>query len=303
MALIPTRSPQVFVYSLKRGTFDSRAIPSMPHTRSKAAGCLLPTGDLMVCGGEDERGAPRLNTWIYSFSTEKWERGDSLKRIAKYHRLIPISRNHIRLGHRKKNQYYDVTNKRWTRGDVSDKITDNLLRVPIDADYHLVINKSSQYIQTPTTRRFKAVSAMPFRRKNAAGCALADGRVLITGGRDPEWRKRSCRKAQIYDPILDTWTDCANMNFVRENHTLIPFENKVYAFGTLARDEVYDVLTDTWTDIKPYCVRSSGHWSAAIFYYGTDRYSETLERKMLRIINKEQQSQSTDSSLKRQRTQ
>lgn len=96
---------------------------------------------------------------------------------------------------------------------------------------------------------------------------LADGKVLVTGGRgaDTDWRYWAT--AELYSPATNTWTPAASMSAVRFAHAAVRLQNgKVLVTGgddalehAQASAELYDPATDTWTAVSPMVFARSGH--------------------------------------------
>jgi len=92
-------------------------------------------------------------------------------------------------------------------------------------------------------------------RTNHTATLLADGQVLVAGGRDPS--SNDLATANLYNPATASWTAAANLNTGRYLHsaTLLP-NGQILAVGgyngstqagLLASAELYDPTADTWT--------------------------------------------------------
>ncbi|WP_438027533.1 Kelch repeat-containing protein [Sorangium sp. So ce233] len=96
---------------------------------------------------------------------------------------------------------------------------------------------------------------------------LADGKVLVTGGRgaDTDWRYWA--SAELYSPATRTWTPAASMSAVRFEHAAARLQSgKVLVTGgrdalehAQASAELYDPATDTWTPVSPMVLARHGH--------------------------------------------
>ncbi|KYF67507.1 Kelch repeat-containing protein [Sorangium cellulosum] len=96
---------------------------------------------------------------------------------------------------------------------------------------------------------------------------LANGKVLVTGGRgaDTDWRYWA--SAELYSPATNAWTAAASMSAVRFEHAAARLQSgKVLVTGgrdalerALASAELYDPATDTWTAVSPMVLARHGH--------------------------------------------
>ena len=90
----------------------------------------------------------------------------------------------------------------------------------------------------PTWRRYPGVAAL-------------DNKIYFTGGYGDyqSWSHVDC-----YDPDTNTWSQVANMNIARQNHSLVSLHGRLCAIGgeidiydSVDSVEVYDPDTNTWT--------------------------------------------------------
>jgi hypothetical protein len=107
---------------------------------------------------------------------------------------------------------------------------------------------SSAEIYDPTTRRFTSAATMSVARVSHEAVALADGRVLVTGG----WTGRnSTASAELYDPATGKWSAAGNMTEPRMSHSAILLADgrvliaggEVRTGATLATAELFDPAT------------------------------------------------------------
>ncbi len=113
---------------------------------------------------------------------------------------------------------------------------------------------------------FVATGSMVTARQKAVATPLADGRVLITGGRISPAAMSKTRKAEIYDPATGTFTATGDMLSARQDHNAVRLaDGRVLVFnggdlfaplngdpGTPA--EIYDPATGTFSATAPLLV-------------------------------------------------
>lgn len=101
---------------------------------------------------------------------------------------------------------------------------------------------------------------------------MLDGRVLVCGGRLSD-DDDALDSAEIYDPVLNTWTVAAPMgNWRRDHSQSTMLDGRVLmcggcgknfsSFGTteiLETAEMYDPTMNTWVDAKPMLDPHSDH--------------------------------------------
>jgi Galactose oxidase, central domain len=115
---------------------------------------------------------------------------------------------------------------------------------------------------------FMPAGTLQSGRSAAAAAVLADGRVLLTGG-------DAAGTAEVYDPVLGTFTLVAPLLTARSNHTatLLPDGTVLVtggtgSTGTLASAEIFDPTTNGWTAAAPMSAARTSH-TATLLPTGT----------------------------------
>lgn len=116
----------------------------------------------------------------------------------------------------------------------------------------------------PTEGSWKPARAMAEDRRLHSVTRLDGGGVLVTGGfaGADAYPAQPLRTAEIFDPVLETWTATGPMNEARAGHTatLLPNGQVLVAGGRVPRSgdtaslstaEIYDPGTQVWTTVKP----------------------------------------------------
>jgi hypothetical protein len=135
----------------------------------------------------------------------------------------------------------------------------------------------------PADNSVSPVAPMTIRRWSHTATTLADGRVLVTGGRTASTAATGIvlNTAEIYDPVTDTWTETAGpMNVARRSHTatLLPGGKVLIAGGgngvstttsqPIQSVELFDPATGMFTLVGNMTERRSAH-SANVLDDGT----------------------------------
>ncbi len=112
---------------------------------------------------------------------------------------------------------------------------------------------SSAEIFTESTQAFAATGSMGTARGRHAAAALADGRVLITGGLVPVGAGPTTiesKTTEIFDPASGTFTPGPDMSVARFNHSAIALDDgRVLVLGGnhLSSAEIYDPVSNTFS--------------------------------------------------------
>ncbi|MFN0033389.1 MAG: kelch repeat-containing protein [Flavobacteriales bacterium] len=111
-----------------------------------------------------------------------------------------------------------------------------------------------------TTMEFEAADSMHYARGSHTCNVLSDGRVLVTGGYNPDYGFQM-NQCEIYDPATNEWTEVAPLNQPRDNHAAVALEDgsvwvsggryfngNLNLFEGLTSCEKYDVTENDWSD-------------------------------------------------------
>ena len=129
-------------------------------------------------------------------------------------------------------------------------------------------------IWTPRTGAWTPVARPHQERTWHTATRLADGRVLITGGK-PFQRPfgptpKALDSAELWDPLTDRWTDVSPMRFARSGHDAVLLgDGRVLVAGDiLMRSEIWDPATDSWTTTPPFTEEIRGNIHLAVLQDG-----------------------------------
>lgn len=109
-------------------------------------------------------------------------------------------------------------------------------------------------VYDPATRSFRPIAGMTVRRASHAAAALADGRLLVSGG----WTGASATaSAEVYDPATGRWAPVGEMTEARASHAAVRLADGRLLIagggdgrsGTLSSAEVFDPVTATFSPV------------------------------------------------------
>jgi hypothetical protein len=106
-------------------------------------------------------------------------------------------------------------------------------------------------IWTPATGGWTQIARPRHERAWHTATRLADGRVLITGGKSLQRAFGSTPKAldsaEVWDPVTDRGADVSPMRFARFDHDAVLLaDGRVLVAGDVMRSEIWDPGTDSW---------------------------------------------------------
>jgi N-acetylneuraminic acid mutarotase len=106
----------------------------------------------------------------------------------------------------------------------------------------------------PTTGSWKSVGPLHISRWGHTATLLQNGKVLVAGGFNDLSGPAYLNSAELYDPVLETWTDTGPLQTARSFATMtLLLDGKVLVAGgadtstNSVTAELYDPATGTWT--------------------------------------------------------
>ena len=122
-----------------------------------------------------------------------------------------------------------------------------------DVDEPPPVASPASKVRGPAVGIFAETATMALNRKEHAATLLADGRVLVAGGRSVGRRLQAQPddSAEIYDPTAGTWSSAGPMAQARAFHTMTRLQDGralvVGNKGKEASPEIYDPSTGGWS--------------------------------------------------------
>ena len=244
------------------------AVGSLATARYYHTATLLPNGQVLVAGGQDNSFSSLASAELYDPASGTWTATGSLG-AARFGHTATLLPNGLVLvagginsgGDLASAELYDPTSGSWTpTGSLAtarDAHTATLLpngQVLVAGGENT--SNSSSYLASaelydPASGTWSATGSRATARVLVTATLLPNGQVLVAGGEDSGGALAS---AELYDPASGTWSVTSNLGTARLNHTatLLPSGQVLVAggvnkSGALASAELNDPASGTWT--------------------------------------------------------
>ena len=207
------------IYDSWTGTWSSAA--SMSSSRRFHTATLLSNGGVLVTGGRDDDLTGLASAEIYHPLSNTWSLVASMSIFRQLHTatLLPDGRVLV------------VGGQSGPSG-----------------------SQDSAELYDPVTDTWTSAGSMSIGRSVHTATLLLDGRVLVTGGENGDYIHFYLPFADIYDPVMNTWSPTDSMDVGRQGHTATRLaDGQVLvtggfgAGGGLDSAELYDPMTGTGT--------------------------------------------------------
>ncbi len=241
------------------------ATASMSESRSRHTATLLPSGQVLVVGG-DGPGLRRASAELYDPATGTWRATGSMATARASHAAMLLSSGKVLVvggagtssTSLNSAELYDPATGTWSpagtlnTGRSYAKLV--LLasgQVLVSGGYHSSPSASAE-VYDPATQTWSTTGAMTTARIYHSAALLPSGRVLVAGGSNASWAPLA--SAEVYDPATGLWSPTQSMSIVRIDATALPLvSGKVLVTGghlstptDLASSEWYDEETGSW---------------------------------------------------------
>lgn len=258
-------------------------VASLVTGRVKHTATLLHDGNVLIVGGLDRANNALASTEIYNPTTNRWTSARSLRTARLDHTATLLSSGkvlvaggldaHFPAGSLASAELYDPATNAWSAaapmiasrtGHTATLLADG--RVLVVGGLSLTLREAGYFpsqpafaeIYDPQANRWSTTAPIGFSRFGQTATRLADGRVLVAGGRGDAAILKS---TEIYDPIEDRWISAAPMGVARSRHVaaLLRTGNVFVAGGvsekpnflpvTVTSGEIYDSRTNLWVTV------------------------------------------------------
>ncbi|HZI12104.1 MAG TPA: kelch repeat-containing protein, partial [Myxococcus sp.] len=297
---LSTKTVQDAVASYEPTGGSWSALAAMATARSAHTTTLLPTGKLLVAGGESG-GVPSATAEVHDRASGLWSSVGAMLTPRSGHTatLLPSGKVLVTGGSGSDTaELYDPYSQGWTSAGRMATARTGHTATLLPSGRVLVLGGSSgsgavssAEVFDPRSGLWTSVRPMSTVRERHAAILLTSGKVLVTGGTNGA---TPLGTAEVYDPLTDTWSAPLTMGGARVDHavTLLASGRVLLSGGSnsngpLATAELYDATTSTWTPAGRMSVGRSGHTATLLFsgevvvvggVTGPGSYANSIER-------------------------
>jgi N-acetylneuraminic acid mutarotase len=255
------------------------AVNPMTTPRKSHTATLLPSGNVLITGGQIDSGNVTTNgTEVFNPTNGTWTNASPLTLSSSTYTTTLLDNGEVlALGGNETNnaQMYDPATGSWTNvtpipggrsGHTATLLADG--RVLIAGGGASTNVPLSGAVFDPKNGSWTNTGPLNMIRFNHTGTLLSDGRVLIAGGRFQYLSINNVlTNAEIFDPVSGNWTNTGPLNTAREIHTAtLLSDGRVLvvggyndSIGILNSAELYNPSTGLWTVTAPLNKRREFH--------------------------------------------
>jgi len=234
------------------------SVGSMGTARRWHAAALLPSGNVLVAGGEQQLGSILLKSAeVYDHATKTWSPTApmSVKRSQHCSVVLPDGRIFVGCTGVPQADIYDEETATWTlTANMQLSPTAGKAVILLD-DRLLMTGGALAQAYDPVADAWDTLAPPLSNRNSHAIKLLPDGRVLIAGGQSQQSGNKS---AEVYDPALDAWSAAGSMAKARGYIApLVQLQDGRllvaggYQSGSFPDAELFDPTTNQWTGTSP----------------------------------------------------
>lgn len=271
----------VEVFDARRQQF--RTIDNAIHPRHSHTASLLPDGRVLIAGGYDLQARYVDTAEVFDPATARFTHAGNMTVPRADHTAVVLADGRI--------AFIGGTSTGWTILDsieIYDPKTGEIsaagrMSVPRMSHTSVLLSDGRVFIAggrngrgstvqiynstetfDPSTGQSRPCAHMQTRRHKHDAIALADGRVLITGGSNEYDTRGRYDSAEIFDPTRNAFMPAAKMHMPRYKHrgsSLLLPNGKVLIAGGATQAEMYDPTTNTFALVTGES-RLQGHFPA-----------------------------------------
>jgi len=246
-------------------------VGSLATPRQGSAATLLPSGQVLVSGGQDDTSVFD-STELFDPASGAWSAaGTSVSGNVAKASLLPSGKVLAVSDVDTQPRLYDPAANTWSNAaSISTaRLLPTLTLLPsgkllVAGGRGSAANFTSAEVYDEATDTWTATSAIPSEHGSAAAVLLRSGQALVMGGNTAGGTTTNA--VDLYDPATNAWTASAPMLTQRSyfGATLLHDGRVLVAGGQtgsgyIAAAELYDPAANTWTATGPLATARSGH--------------------------------------------
>ena len=230
---------------------------SMSTVRKEHTTTLLPSGKVLVAGGEAGVGGDVASADLYDPSSNSWTAAGSMdtRRAAHTATLLPsgkvlvagdLNGGNVLAGA----ELYDPGSNTWSTAETMSTAHAYHTATLLPSGKVLVTGGSdgtswrasaSAELYDPVSNTWSTAGMMGVRRSGQAATLLPSGKVLVAGGEYYGQSWTYLTDAELYDPANNTWSQTGSMNAARVylTATLLPSGKVLVAGGAGTSTELF----------------------------------------------------------------
>ena len=251
---------------------------SMAQVRRNHTATLLPSGKVLVTGGQDS-GAAMASTALYDPGLGTWSAAAPVPSARENHSATMLPNGTVLIaGGRNGDNLADA----WLYAPASDTWS-TTVPLPYLRSYHTATllkdgnvlfsalwwrpdRPLPMEVYNPASGIWSTAASMPLGRYGHTATLLRDGKVLFAGGYTSHSWSAPTAAVAVYDPASDTWSETTPMASARAEHTATLLNNgQVLVTGGyngrsyLSSAEAYNPETGTWSTAAPMASARAEH--------------------------------------------
>lgn len=244
-------------------TWRTNTPMSLP--RQFHAAVTLPSGAVLVAGGESALGEATASAEIFSLDSNTWAQTETMQDARMLFTLTGLTNGLVlavgglnnAAGHLDSSELFDPQTGTWEltasmasarSAHTATHLTNGNVLIAGGRNEDGVVGAE---IFDVATKSWSAAGPMITPREFHTATLLNDGQVLVVGGRDELGDPLA--SAELYNPATDSWHPVMSMNSPRRSHTasFLPTIGKVLVVGGEALGgELFDPAAGSWTDLQ-----------------------------------------------------
>lgn len=270
-------SREVATQDASSETWES--VAPMQFAHGKHATVTLPSGNVMVVGGNNTAGVATARVEIYNPTTDRWRTTAPLHQ-ARYNMAAVLLRDgRVLVAGGASRQYtglaateiFDPATQTWSRSGRMTQARAEFDGILLPSGKVLVAGgwnspstefarKSAEIFDPATGAWTRTGDMIESRAGSELLSRLRDGRVLVAGGIDSSGGYRGIAGAEIYTPTKGVWTTTDDLSFPRAQtgaHVTLADGRVMVAGGTdgiqntVASVDVFDAVSLIWSAATP----------------------------------------------------